>query len=89
LTRLVRQTASGLALAGMLVSACEGTSARLVTSQPSFGHDLPVAAPVATAGLDEPAGPILNAEGGEVPRGVYTAPVETSGLDAPVRPGAS
>ncbi|MEM7766980.1 MAG: hypothetical protein AAF253_05765 [Pseudomonadota bacterium] len=52
-------------------------------SKPSYGHDFPVDAPVPPVGLDEPAEPILNAQGGEIPKGVYTQPVETSGLDEP------
>ncbi len=80
---------ASLALAGPALVACEGAPERLVTSQPSHGHDLPVSVPVAVTGLDEPAGPILNADGGEVPKGVYTAPVTTTGLDEPAPSGAS
>lgn len=74
--------------AALSLVACQAAPQRVITSQASYGHDLPIAAPVPTEGLDEPDGPMLNANGGEVPRGVYTAPVEQSGLGDPIAPEA-
>ena len=72
----------------VLLAGCELAPASDVTSRASYGHDLPVSVLVPPTGLEEPDGPILNAQGGEIPRGVYTPPVETSGLAEPQSAGS-
>ncbi|MEL6286357.1 MAG: hypothetical protein AAFR41_09715 [Pseudomonadota bacterium] len=73
----------------LAIVGCAGTVAPDIRAQPSYGYDLPVVSAVAVVGLDEPSEPILNAEGGEVPKGVFTPPVAANGLADPADPGAS
>lgn len=68
-----------------LVAACAGQTETRVMSEPSYGHDIPLDAPVEFVETRR-NGPRLNRLGGEIPNPSPSRPVEEAGIDE-LQPG--
>ncbi len=68
-----------------LAAGCAGPTQTRIMSEPSYGHDIPIDAPVEFVDRSQD-GPRINRFGGEIPYASPSRPVDEAGIDEP-RPG--